>query len=350
MMKMTQDLAQHIGVSQACQQLGVPRSTLYRSLQPKKVQPRPKPAWALSEQERLQVRKVLNSERFVDKAPRQVYATLLDEDTYLCHWRTMYRIMDTFGEVRERRNQLCRPHYPKPVLLATAPNQLWSWDITHLKSPVKYAPFYLYVVIDVFSRFVVGWLLAEQESETLAKQLISTACTNQNIQPHQLTIHADRGGPMRAKSVAQLLRDLKVSKSHSRPYCPNDNPFSEAHFKTLKFQPDFPDLFPSFPFALSWAQDFFSFYNFDHYHSALNLLTPATVHYGLADQVLQQRQQVLQLAYAQHPQRFVNGIPTCSPLPAVVGINLSNLDLSGDQPQQLTNFKALGENIDQNNL
>lgn len=333
MIEIAQELAPHIGVSRACQQLGVPRSTLYRSQQPKKVsQPRPKPSRALSTEERQNVRQVLNSEQFVDKSPRQVYATLLDDDQYLCHWRTMYRIMADFDEIRERRNQLRRPHYPKPVLRATAPNQLWSWDITHLKSLVKYAPFYLYVILDVFSRYVVGWLLADVESELLAQQLISTACRNQGIQPHQMTLHADRGGPMRAKSVAQLLRDLKVAKSHSRPYCPNDNPFSEAHFKTLKYQPNYPDTFHSFQAAHSWAQDFFNFYNFDHYHSALSLLTPATVHYGLADQVQLQRQQVLQRAFAQHPERFVRGIPVPSPLPPVVGINHLNLDPSSDAP------------------
>jgi len=321
-METTQQLAQQIGVSQACRHLGMPRSRLYRARQGQKpTKPRPIPARALSAQEHDEVRQVLNSDRFVDKAPRQVYATLLDEAQYLCHWRTMYRIMAQFGENRERRNQLCHPSYAKPHLVATAPNQLWSWDITKLKGPTKYSAFYLYVIIDVYSRFVVGWLLAEKESERLAQQLISQTCRNQGIAREQLTLHADRGGPMRAKSVAQLLRDLGVTESHSRPHTPDDNPFSEAHFKTLKYQPDYPDRFASFLQALNWTRSFITFYNFDHYHSALSLLTPAVVHYGLADHCQAQRQQVLQAAYEKHPERFVKGVPAPAPLPAEVWIN-----------------------------
>ena len=325
MMHLAQELAPQLGVSQACQQLGLPRSSLYRAQQPKKVsQARPIPARSLPEPERQEIRHVLNSQRFVDKSPRQVYATLLDDGQYLCHWRTMYRIMADFQEVGERRNQLKRPHSAKPELVATAPNQLWSWDITHLKGAVKYSPFYLYVILDVFSRFVVGWLLADQENEFLAQHLIATACLNQGIPRQQLTLHADRGGPMRAKSVAQLLKDLGVTKSHARPYQPNDNPYSEAHFKTMKYQPDYPDYFASYQHAQTWCHTFFTYYNFDHYHSALSLLTPASVHYGLADQVQAQRQQVLQGAYAQHPERFVRGLPTPVPLPAEVWINQPN--------------------------
>lgn len=321
-MEITQQLAQQVGVSQACRHLGLPRSTLYRARQAQKsAKPRLPPARALTPQERDEVRQVLNSERFVDKAPRQVYATLLDEAQYLCHWRTMYRIMAQFGENQERRNQLSHPTYAKPELVTTAPNQLWSWDITKLKGPTKYSAFYLYLIIDVYSRFVVGWLLAEKESEMLAHQLISQTCRSQGIAPEQLTLHADRGGPMRAKSVAQLLTDLSVTKSHSRPHTPDDNPFSEAHFKTLKYQPDYPDRFASFQQALAWTRSFITFYNFDHYHSALSLLTPAVVHYGLADQCQVQRQQVLQAAYQQHPERFVKGVPTPVPLPSEVWIN-----------------------------
>ena len=322
MITLAHQLAPQLGVSHICQQLGIPRSTFYRARQPAKVsQPRPKPSRALSEPERQTVRQVLNSERFVDHAPRQVYATLLDEGRYLCHWRTMYRILADHDEVRERRNQRCHPVYAKPELVATGPNQLWSWDITHLKGPVKYAAFYLYVMLDVFSRFVVGWLLAEQESELLAHHLITTACHNQGIQPQQLTLHADRGGPMRAKSVAQLLQDLEVTQSHSRPYRPNDNPYSEAQFKTMKYQSDYPAFFTSYQHAHSWAHTFLTAYNFDYYHSALNLLTPATVHYGWGDQVQAQRQHVLQLAYSQHPERFVRGLPALAPLPTEVWIN-----------------------------
>lgn len=321
-METAQQLAQQIGVSPACHHLGVPRSSLYRARQAKKMsQARPAPARTLTPQERDEVHQVLNSERFVDQAPRQVYATLLDEGHYLCHWRTMYRIMAQFGENRERRNQLRHPRYAKPELVATGPRQLWSWDITKLKGPTKYSAFYLYLIIDVYSRFVVGWLLAQKESELLAHHLISQTCRKQGIVRQQLTLHADRGGPMRAKSVAQLLIDLSVAKSHSRPHTPDDNPFSEAHFKTLKYQPDYPDRFASFQDALTWTRSFITFYNFDHYHSALSLLTPAVVHYGLADHCQAQRQQVLQAAYQQHPERFVKGIPVPAPLPAEVWIN-----------------------------
>lgn len=321
-METTQQLAQQIGVSPACHHLGVPRSSLYRARQAKKVsQARPAPARTLTPQERDEVHQLLNSERFVDQTPRQVYATLLDEGHYLCHWRTMYRIMAHFGENRERRNQLRHPSYAKPELVATGPRQLWSWDITKLKGPTKYSAYYLYVIIDVYSRFVVGWLLAQKESEGLAHHLIAQSCHNQGIAREQLTLHADRGGPMRAKSVAQLLSDLGVAKSHSRPHTPDDNPFSEAHFKTLKYQPDYPDRFASFQQALAWTRSFISFYNFDHYLSALSLLTPAVVHYGLADHCQAQRQQVLQEAYDKHPERFVRGIPAPVPLPAEVWIN-----------------------------
>jgi len=321
-METAEQLAQQIGSSAACRHLGLPRSSLYRARHPEKsAKPRPTPSRTLSPQERAEVHQLLSSERFVDQAPRQVYATLLDEGHYVCHWRTMYRIMKQFGENRERRNQLRHPSYAKPELVATGPNQLWSWDITKLKGPTKHTAFYLYVIIDVYSRFVVGWLLAEMESEGLAHQLISQTCRNQGIAPAQLTLHTDRGGPMRAKSVAQLLRDLEITKSHSRPYTPNDNPFSEAHFKTLKYQPDYPDRFASFPATLSWSRSFFSYYNFDHYHSALSLLTPAVVHYGLADHCLAHRQQVLLNAYQQHPERFVRGIPAPASLPTEVWIN-----------------------------
>ncbi len=219
MIQAAEQLAESVGVSVACQALGVPRSSLYRARQPKKApQPRPTPERALSQEEKDQVRQVLNSERFQDSAPRQVYATLLDEGAYLCHWRTMYRILDEHGEVRERRNQLQHPVYTKPELLATGPNQLWSWDITKLKGPAKWTYFYLYVVLDVFSRYVVGWMVAQREAANLAQKLIAESCAKQGIEPSQLTLHADRGPSMRSKSVAQLLADLGVTKTHSRPY------------------------------------------------------------------------------------------------------------------------------------
>ena len=322
MIAASEELAKSIGVSAACQALGVPRSSLYRARQPEKEpRPRPTPERALSEDEKVQVRQVLNSERFQDCAPRQVYATLLDEGVYLCHWRTMYRILDEHHEVRERRNQLQHPTYSKPELLARGPNQLWSWDITKLKGPRKWTYYYLYVILDVFSRYVPGWLLAECESAVLAEQLIAESCAKQEIEPGQLAVHADRGSSMRSKTVALLLADLGVTKTHSRPYVSNDNPYSESQFKTLKYRPDFPERFGSLVHARNWARPFFHWYNHEHRHSSLGLMTPATVHYDQAETVRDQRQQVLLEAYTAHPERFVRGQPTLSPLPKEVWIN-----------------------------
>lgn len=327
----SQQLSPHLGVSRACQSLGIPRSSFYRSRQPQvPAKARPKPARALSEVEKAEVRQLLNSERFQDCSPRQVYATLLDdEQRYVCHWRTMYRILTEYGEVRERRNQLQHPTYTKPELLATAPNTLWSWDITKLKGPAKWSYFYLYVIVDVFSRFVVGWLLAERESAALAEQLIAETCSKQDIGPDQLTLHADRGSSMRSKPVALLLADLGVTKTHSRPYTANDNPYSEAHFKTLKYRPDFPDRFGSQADARLWARSFFQWYNHQHRHSALGLMSPAMVHYGQAQAIRTQRQQTLLAAYAAHPERFVRGLPTPPDLPSEVWINkpINNSDV-----------------------
>ena len=215
----------------------------------------------MRQEEKDQVRQVLNSERFQDSAPRQVYATLLDEGEYLCHWRTMYRILDEHGEVRERRNQLQHPVYTKPELLSTGSNQLWSWDITKLKGPAKWTYYYLYVILDVFSRYVAGWMVAQREAAILAEKLIAESCAKQGIEPSQLTLHADRGPSMRSKSVAQLLADLGVTKTHSRPYTANDNPYSESQFKTMKYRPDFPERFDSLADARSWAREFFGWYN-----------------------------------------------------------------------------------------
>ena len=327
MIQAAEQLAESVSVSAACQALGVPRSSLYRARQPKKeCQPRPTPERALSQEEKAQVRQVLNSERFQDSAPRQVYATLLDEGEYLCHWRTMYRILDEHGEVRERRNQLQHPTYAKPELLATGPNQLWSWDITKLKGPAKWTYYYLYVILDVFSRYVVGWMVAEREAASLAEKLIAQTCVKQGIDSDQLTLHADRGPSMRSKSVAQLLADLGITKTHSRPYTANDNPYSESQFKTMKYRPDFPERFDSVADARSWAREFFRWYNHDHRHSGLGLMTPATVHHGQAEAVRQQRQQGLLVAYAAHPGRFVRGVPIPPELPSEVWINKPQAD------------------------
>jgi len=315
-----QALSAVVGKSAACEALDVPRSRLYPRCYPP-ASTRPQAAHALSSEERMRVREVLNSAAFVDRAPRQVYATLLDEGKYLCHWRTMYRILHDFAEVRERRRQHQQRFYQKPELLAVAPNQVWSWDITKLRGPATWTHFALYTVIDIFSRYVVGWMIAERESAELARQLIATAAATQHIQPDQLTLHADNGTPMKAKTLALLLSDLGVNKSHSRPYISDDNPFSEAHFKTLKYHPDYPDRFGSIQDARVWARSFFDWYNHQHYHSGLNLLTPASVHAGDAEAIRRHRQQVLAAAYAQCPQRFVRGEPIVKGAPEAVWIN-----------------------------
>lgn len=305
--------------------MGLPRSTFYWSRRPASVKtPTAASPWSprgLTPAEKKTVRDVLNSERFQDSTPRQVYATLLDEGVYYCHWRTMYRILKEHDQVRERRQQRRHPVYTKPELLATAPNQVWSWDITRLKGPVKWSYFYLYVVLDIFSRYVVGWLLAERESEELARHLIAETYHKQQIRKTQLTLHADRGSPMIAKSMAQMLDSLGVDKSHSRPHTSDDNPFSEAQFKTMKYRPDYPERFGSLQDARCWARSFFDWYNNQHRHTSLALMTPAMVHYGLADQVTQQRQQVLHDAYLRHPERFVKGVPISPKLPQAVWIN-----------------------------
>jgi putative transposase len=317
-----EQLGQHIGIAAACRSLELARSSVYRARQPQlAAQPHPTPSRALSPEERTQVREMLNSERFQDQAPRQVYAKLLDEGQYLCHWRTMYRILAAHQEVCERRQVRRHITYTKPELLATGPNMVWSWDITQLKGPAKWLYFYLYVVLDVFSRYVVGWLVAEQESAELAEILIAETCTKQGIQPGQLTLHSDRGSPMKSKQVSQLLVDLGIIKSHSRPHVSDDNPYSEAHFKTLKYRPDYPDRFADLQHARQWGHSVFSWYNHDHYHSALGLLTPASVHYGRAPIILAQRQAVLHAAYAAHPDRFVKGQSVVPAPPQEVWIN-----------------------------
>ena len=312
-----------MGVAAACEALGVSRASFYRQQQPRSIEPksRPRPTRSLSQAEQQKVLEVLHSERFVDQSPAEVYATLLDEGIYLCSLRTLYRILAEHEEVRERRNQRRHPVYQKPQLLATGPNQLWSWDITKLPGPGKYTYFHLYVILDVFSRYVVGWMVAHRESEILAERLIRLTCQKQQIQPQQLTLHADRGSSMRSKTVALLLSDLGITKSHSRPHVSNDNPFSEAQFKTLKYQPQFPKQFGSIEDARTFCHPFFDWYNHDHHHSGIGWLTPAMLHYGQAEHVVQQRQQVLLAAYLAHPERFVQGQPSPPSVPTEVWIN-----------------------------
>jgi putative transposase len=316
------ELAPLVGVLAACAALAVPRATFYRRQRPPEPpRPRPTPARALPPDKRQEVLATLNSDHFADKAPAQVFAELLDEDRHLCSVRTMYRILDAAGEVRERRDQLRHPQYTKPELLATAPNQVWSWDITKLKGPVKWTYFYLYVVLDIFSRYVVAWMVATRETAALGQELVSTACERQGIQPGQLIVHADRGSPMTAKSTALLYADLGIGKSHSRPRVSNDNPFSESHFKTIKYRPELPERFGSVQDVRSQVGPLFEWYNHEHKHSGLALLSPADVHYGRADAIVAARQQVLDRAYAAHPERFVRGRPTHPAPPAAVWIN-----------------------------
>lgn len=316
------ELASKIGVKGACEALNVPRSRFYRAGQPQAAPAaRPTPAHALSDAERVHVREVLNSPRFMDQPPRQVYATLLDEGQYLCHWRTMYRILAAHGEVCERRWIRRHPAYHKPELLANRPNQVWSWDITHLRGPVKWSGYKLYTVLDIFSRYVVGWMIAEVERSELAKHLIAETARRQGIQPDQLTLHSDNGSPMTGKPLSQLLVDLGITGSHSRPHTSDDNPFSEAQFKTMKYRPDYPDRFDSIQAARQWSRAFFAWYNDVHYHSGLNLMTPASVHDGAADAVQQQRQRVMSAAFETYPQRFPAGMPVVRGAPATVWIN-----------------------------
>jgi putative transposase len=277
-------LAREVGTAPACAAIGVARATFYRHRQvadrPYLEKPRPTPPRALSANERRVVLDMLHSERFVDQAPAETYATLLDEGRYLCSIRTMYRLLHEAQEVRERRDQLRHPQYHKPELLATGPNQVWSWDITKLLGPAKWSYFYLYVIMDIFSRYVVGWTLAQRESGQLAQRLIRETCARENIEEGQLTIHADRGTSMTSQTVAQLLATLGVVKSHSRPQVSNDNPFSESQFKTLKYRPEFPQRFASYDHGLTFCREFFPWYNQEHRHWGLGLLTPATVHSG----------------------------------------------------------------------
>ncbi len=305
-----------------CAALGVSRATYYRRRRPQRATPCRRPSrLALSAEERATVLAVLHEPRFVDLAPAEVYATLLDDGRYLCSERTMYRLLAEHAEVRERRDQLRHPVYAAPELLARRPNELWSWDITKLLGPAKWTYFYLYVMLDVFSRYVVGWMVAHREGATLAEQFIRETCARQGIERDQLTIHADRGSAMTSKPVAFLLADLRVTKTHSRPHVSNDNPFSEAQFKTLKYRPDFPVRFGSIQDVRAHCHVFFPWYNNEHHHSGLGLLTPADVHHSLAEQRVAARAAVLATAYATYPERFPAGLPHPPAHPSEVWIN-----------------------------
>ncbi len=306
-----------------CASLGVSRASLYRRRAPPihLRRARPRPTRALSDGERGSVLDTLREPRFVDLAPAEIYATLLDEGVYLCAIRTFYRILAQNGEVRERRDQFRHPPYQKPELLAERPNEVWSWDITKLMGPAKWTYFYLYVIIDIFSRRVVAWCVADAESATLFGPLIRDAVLKHEVPFNQLTLHADRGAPMKAKATAFLLADLGITKSHSRPHTSNDNPFSESHFKTLKYQPQFPKRFGGVEDAKTFCRAFFDWYNRDHHHAGLGLMTPDQVHYGQADAIHDARQKTLDRAFLKTPQRFVNAPPTPPNKPTATWIN-----------------------------
>jgi putative transposase len=320
------ELAPLVGIREACRVTGRPQANHYRRHRQSPAPQRPKrerelQPRALTTTERAQVRAVLNSPEHVDKAPAAVYHELLDEGTYLASVSTMYRVLREHGEVRERRRQAVHPARVKPELVATGPNSVWSWDITKLAGPAKWTYFYLYVIIDIYSRYVVGWLLAERESAVLAEKLLADTITKQGVDRDTLTVHADNGSSMASKPVAFLLADLGVTKTHSRPRTSNDNPYSEAQFKTLKYRPDFPDTFGSVEDARAFSRRFFTWYNTAHYHSGVGYHHPADVHYGRAKATREARADVLTVAYTRNPERFVGKHPEPPALPAAVWIN-----------------------------
>jgi putative transposase len=342
------ELTPALGERAACRALGLWRGAPARQraslLRAAFVGPRPRraarvrPPLALDIHEREALLDTLNSERFVDTAPAAVHATLLDEGRYLGSVRTMYRLLALNGGCRERRNQLVHPAYAKPELLALAPNQVWSWDISKLKGPVKWTCFHLYVILDIFSRYVVGWMVAERESAQLAEQLIADTVARHDVEPGMLTLHADRGTSMRSKPVAALLVDLDVAKSHSRPYVSDDNPFSEAQFKTMKYRPDFPARFGCLADARAFCQQFFAWYNADHRHSGIGYMSPHSVHYGTAQEIHATRQTTLDGAFRAHPNRFKGKKPQPHSLPTAVWINpppKDSTNLNKPQPHTL---------------
>lgn len=314
-----------LSIAAACEAFDVPRASWYHHERPLPVVYGPKPAKrsprALAKLERQKVLETLNNEEFQDDAPAAVVATLLDRGEYLCSERTMYRILADNAQVRERRKQRQHPVYTKPELLATAPNQVWSWDITKLKGPVKWSYFQLYVILDIYSRYVVGWLLADCEDSKLAVQLMTETIEKEKANVAELTIHADNGPAMTSKHVTQLLADLGVTKSHSRPHVSDDNPYSESQFKTMKYQPEFPARFGSMQDARAHCQVFFAWYNNEHHHSGIEMLTPAQLHTGRGAAVLAARARVMVAAYALNSDRFVNGKPVARKVPAAAWIN-----------------------------
>ena len=313
-----------IGTGSACRAAGKSKATHYRRCQPPKLgplPPRPKPPNALRDEELDVLMALLRSERFRDLAPAQVWAILLDEAVYLGSISTMYRVLRTHGEIRERRAQATHPTRARPELMADGPNMCWSWDITKLRGPDRGVWFDLYVIIDIFSRYVVEWMVAPGESAELAEAFIARAAAGQDVAPGTLNIHADRGTSMTSKPVAELLGDLGIGRTHSRPHVSNDNPYSEAAFKTLKYCPAFPARFGCIADARAFCEQFFTYYNHEHRHSGIGLHTPASVHYGTAPEIRAKRAVTLDAAYAANPGRFRHRRPSPPKLPTVAWIN-----------------------------
>jgi putative transposase len=341
------ELVPQIATRQALRALGGSHATWYRRRAPRAARLRSRavpPPLALSAAERGAIVSILNSDRFADATPYTAFARLLDEGTYLASVRTLYRVLAASGQSHERRNQLIHPAHTKPELLATGPNQVWSWDITRLRGSLKWQFFYLYVLIDIFSRYVVGWLVAGAENAGLAAALIEETCDKYGVARDSLILHSDRGSPMRAKSTAELLVDLGVAASFSRPRVSNDNPFSEAHFKTLKYRPQFPACFEGLEHARAHSREFFPWYNNEHYHSGIGFMTPAAVHFGRAAALHERRAQVLHKAYLAHPERFKGKIPSPPDLPVIVGINLPKPQ-PPEPPHDLIQTPALLTNL-----
>jgi putative transposase len=307
----------------------VPQATWYRHHRATPAAPKPAPVphrdrpqpRALTPAERTAILDVLHSSRFADLAPDEAWAVLLDEGTYLGSVSTYYRVLREAGESRERRRQATHPAAVKPELVATRPNQVWSWDITKLHGPAKWTYYHLYVILDIHSRYAVGWMVATCESAVLAEKLIAATCAKQDVTRGQLSLHADRGSSMTSKPVALLLADLGVTQSHSRPHVSNDNPYSEAQFKTLKYRPAFPARFVSVEAARAHCQEFFYWYNNQHRHGGLGLHTAGDVHHGKAEGVRAGRARVLDAAYQAHPERFVSKPPAPPKLPGTSWIN-----------------------------
>ncbi len=314
-----------MSIKEQCVAFGLSEATYYRW---KKSQDEPatrneksRNCRRLHPAEEAKVLEVLCEDRFMDMAPNAINATLLDEGVYLCSTRTMYRVLERNKAVKERRNQRVHPEYKKPELLATGPNQLWSWDITKIRTGKKWCYHYLYVIMDVYSRYVVGWLIAPKENAILAEGLILESCLNQGIERGQLTIHADRGSAMTSKTVSQLMADLGITRTHSRPHVSNDNPFSESHFKTMKYHSSFPKTLPTLTEAKTHFDEWFLWYNSEHRHSGIEMLTPSVVHHGQAEGVLKARAEVLMQAYSKNPIRFPKGPPEVKALAKEVWIN-----------------------------